>query len=148
MDVTKRHPEPDEIYEIGARVAAMTDEGRQRLAIHVGRIQALEARAAEAKGGEIAGGMACNMTAGPSAVQSMSYTPRGLTLENVENAFEYHSWDPGQQGSGTIIREALVAAAKAALREVPDCPDRSVGLRKLREARMDFNSAITHRGRF
>jgi hypothetical protein len=71
-----------------------------------------------------------------------------LTVENLRDCFEYHPWNEEQTKIGGIVREALMKAAEIALREIPDCPDRSVGLRKLREARMDFNSAITHRGRF
>jgi hypothetical protein len=73
---------------------------------------------------------------------------RGLTLDNVEDAFRYHAWHPGQVDRGNQVREALVSAAKVILRNVPEGPDRSVALRKLREVRMDANSAITHNGRF
>lgn len=79
--------------------------------------------------------------------QSRRHEP-GLTLENVEDAFRYHAWHPGQAELGNVVREALVAAAKAILRVVPTGPDRDAALRKLREARMDANSAITHNGRF
>lgn len=74
--------------------------------------------------------------------------PRGLTLENVEEAFTFQPWDGKQQQAGQIVREALVQAARTILRNVPDGPDRSVALRKLREVRMDCNSAITFDGRF
>jgi hypothetical protein len=43
---------------------------------------------------------------------------------------------------------ALVLAALAIVRHVPPSPDRSAALRKIREARMDCNSAITHRGKY
>lgn len=82
------------------------------------------------------------------SVGAGSSGPRGLTLDNVEDAFRYHPWNGIQREAGDQVREALIAAAKVALRIVPDGPDRSAGLRKLREARMDFNSAITHAGRF
>ena len=71
-----------------------------------------------------------------------------LSLENLQNCFDYHPWDEEQIKIGGLVRAALIKAAEIVLQEVPDCPDRTVGLRKLREARMDFNSAITHRGRF
>lgn len=71
-----------------------------------------------------------------------------LTVENVEDCFEYHPWDEDQTKAGTRVRTALTRAAVVILEEVPDCPDRSVALRKIREARMDANSAITHRGKF
>lgn len=85
------------------------------------------------------------MTAGAGIGQQVN---EGLTLENVENAFRYHPWNAYQVQCGDQVRDALVAAAKAILRNVPPGPDRSAALRKLREARMDANSAITHGGRF
>lgn len=71
-----------------------------------------------------------------------------ITLENVGDCFTYQAWNPDQVAAGEIVREALVAAARAILRAVPAGPDRSVAIRKLREARMDANSAITFGGRF
>lgn len=71
-----------------------------------------------------------------------------LSLDNVVDAFQYHPWDREQREAGTQVVDALIAAAKTILRVVPAGADRTVALRKLREARMDANSAITHRGRF
>jgi hypothetical protein len=71
-----------------------------------------------------------------------------LTVDNLHECFTYHPWEPEQEAIGAEIRMVLEEAARVALLSVPDCPDRSTGLRKLREARMDFNSAITHRGKF
>jgi hypothetical protein len=68
--------------------------------------------------------------------------------EELEAMFTYHEWNPVQRQAGIVVREALVAAAKAIVRNVPPGPDRSVAIRKLREARMDANSAITSGGRF
>ena len=76
------------------------------------------------------------------------FRPEPLALANVEDAFQYHPWSLHQKEAGDQVREALVMAAKVILRVVPPGPDRSVALRKLREARMDSNSAITHGGRF
>jgi hypothetical protein len=86
--------------------------------------------------------------AGAQWAGEASASMRGITLENVEEAFLYQPWGPRQTQAGTIVREALVQAAKAILRHVPEGPDRSVALRKLREVRMDCNSAITFDGRF
>jgi hypothetical protein len=71
-----------------------------------------------------------------------------LTLDNVEDAFTYHAWQPDQTAAGKQVVDALVTAAKVILNVVPPGPDRSVAIRKLRETRMDCNSAITHGGRF
>jgi len=86
-------------------------------------------------------------TAGERAAHA-ELRPEPLTLANVEDAFQYHPWSLHQEEAGDQVREALVMAAKVILRVVPPGPDRSVALRKLREARMDSNSAITHGGRF
>ncbi len=71
-----------------------------------------------------------------------------VTQLNLRDCFEYHPWDEEQTKIGGMVREALIEAADVILREVPECADRSTAIRKLREARMDANSAITHRGRF
>lgn len=89
-----------------------------------------------------------SILAGQTANTSTRGVPRGLTLDNVEDAFRYHPWHPGQADRGNQVREALVSAAKVILRNVPEGPDRSTALRKLREVRMDANSAITHNGQF
>jgi len=68
--------------------------------------------------------------------------------ETVDDMFEYHAWDADQQAKGKLIRETLAGAVKEIIRLVPPCPDRTVAIRKLREARMDCNSAITHGGKY
>jgi hypothetical protein len=49
----------------------------------------------------------------------------------IDDMFEYHKWAEEQVASGKHIREALAHAVK-----------------KIREARMDANSAITHGGKY
>lgn len=71
-----------------------------------------------------------------------------VTVENVEECFTFKPWDEEQVANGKLVVAALIAATKVIIENVPDCPDRTVAIRKLREARMDANSAITHRGRF
>jgi len=71
-----------------------------------------------------------------------------LNLDNLHDAFEYHKWDDEQTKIGTEVRAALEEAARVIIINVPECADRTVALRKIREARMDANSAITHRGKF
>lgn len=66
----------------------------------------------------------------------------------VDDAFQYHQWTPEQVASGQRVREALAQAVKVIIEEVPPSADRSVAIRKIREARMDANSAITHNGRY
>jgi hypothetical protein len=66
----------------------------------------------------------------------------------IEDAFEYHSWDDSKVAQGKSVRLALADAVKAIVANVPPCPDRTVAIRKIREARMDANSAITHDGKY
>jgi len=68
--------------------------------------------------------------------------------ESIKDAFEYHKWTDEQVAKGSSVRQALVDAVRAIVHNVPPCPDRSAAIRKLREARMDANSAITHHGRY
>lgn len=66
----------------------------------------------------------------------------------IDDAFEYHPWDQSKEGRGQAVREALADAVKTIVANVPPSPDRSAAIRKLREARMDCNSAITHDGKY
>lgn len=66
----------------------------------------------------------------------------------VDDIFTYHQWDKEKIEKGNTIRDILKEAYKIILIVVPDCPDRDAALRKLRECRMDCNSAITHQGKY
>lgn len=66
----------------------------------------------------------------------------------IDDAFEYHKWTPEQIEAGRDIREALATAVKTIVANAPPSADRSAAIRKIREARMDANSAITHAGRY
>lgn len=66
----------------------------------------------------------------------------------VEDMFVYHPWDDAKVTKGKAVREALAAAVRVIIANVPPGPDRTVAIRKIREARMDANSAITHNGRY
>lgn len=87
------------------------------------------------------------------ASSSAGYNPprrasERLTLDNVDAAFRYQSWNSDQVARGEQVREALVAAAKAILRTVPECPQRTRALNHLIDARMIANAAITFDGLF
>ena len=71
-----------------------------------------------------------------------------VTKEEVDDVFEYHKWTDDQVKLGVGVREVLGQAFKTIIELVPPCPDRTVALRKIREARMDCNSAITHHGKY
>lgn len=66
----------------------------------------------------------------------------------VDDAFTYHPWTDEQMTAGIAIREILATAAKVIIANAPPSPDRSAAIRKIREARMDANSAITHAGKY
>lgn len=71
-----------------------------------------------------------------------------ISEDEVKDVFDYHPWTPEQIAAGNVVRAALGAAFKAVIENVPPSPDRTVALRKIREARMDANSAITHAGKY
>ena len=71
-----------------------------------------------------------------------------FTPEVVDDMFVYHTWNNEDVEKGIKVREALASAVKVILTNVPEGPDRSVAIRKVREARMDANSAITHKGKY
>lgn len=89
-----------------------------------------------------------NLMAQAGAQQPVTQGAAGLTLANVEHAFTYQPWDPDQAVAGDIVREVLIAAAKAFLRVVPAGPSRTRALNNLIDARMLANQGITFRGRF
>lgn len=70
------------------------------------------------------------------------------TSKAVDDMFEYHPWSKDQVDAGAVVRRSLAEAVKAIIKWVPPCPDRTVAIRKIREARMDANSAITHGGKY
>lgn len=75
-------------------------------------------------------------------------TAISVTDEEINDIMDYHKWTEEQIKNGVAIRESLGAAMKIIINTVPPCPDRSIAIRKLREARMDCNSAITHSGKY
>ena len=68
--------------------------------------------------------------------------------KTVQEMFLYSPWNPEQVEKGRKVRNALEEAVLVIIENVPPSPDRSVAIRKLREARMDCNSAITHGGKY
>lgn len=71
-----------------------------------------------------------------------------ISDEQVADIFDYHPWTDEQVAAGKEVRAALGKAYQAVIRFAPPSPDRTVALRKIREARMDANSAITHNGSY
>lgn len=66
----------------------------------------------------------------------------------VKDVMDYHPWSEEQINAAAPVRAALSEALKAILKYVPPSADRSAAIRKLREVRMDCNSAITFNGRY
>jgi hypothetical protein len=66
----------------------------------------------------------------------------------IDDMFQYHPWDKEKERCGGMVRGVLIEAVRVIIAHVPPGPDRTVAIRKLREARMDCNSAITHGGKY
>lgn len=75
-------------------------------------------------------------------------TVTNISPEEIKKVMDYHPWDNPKIQKGNLVREVLGNAIKIIIENVPPSPDRSVAIRKLREARMDCNSAITHDGAY
>jgi hypothetical protein len=68
--------------------------------------------------------------------------------KEVDAMFVYQPWDAAMEAKGVAVRQALATAVKVIIASVPPSADRSAAIRKIREARMDCNSAITHGGKY
>ncbi len=68
--------------------------------------------------------------------------------KTIDDLFTYHPWNEEQTLKGVNIRNALAAVTRIIIANAPPSPDRSAAIRKIREARMDANSAITHGGKY
>jgi hypothetical protein len=82
----------------------------------------------------------------PDLSRAVALTPE--VEDEVDRLFLHIPWDVDQQAAGARIRIALAEAFKSIIKDVPPCPTRTVALRKIVEARMDCNSAITHKGQY
>ena len=73
---------------------------------------------------------------------------RAITAEQLAKVMDFHPWDDAKIEAGKKVRAAIGEALRVIIETVPPSPDRTVAIRKLREARMDCNSAITHNGEY
>lgn len=65
------------------------------------------------------------------------------TVEHqLQEWFTYHPPQGDQQERYVALREAAKVYAEAIVKHVPQCADRTVALRKVREANWTANSAI------
>lgn len=63
------------------------------------------------------------------------------------DSFGYHNPDPFQIENIATVRRTLKQAAHTLMLNVPDCADRTVAIRHLRDAMMSANAAIVLRGK-
>ena len=66
---------------------------------------------------------------------------------DIENVFTYHPPTPNQIPKYDEIRKAAKIFAKVIQDQVPEGPDKSVVMRKLREAVMTANAAVALEGK-
>lgn len=64
----------------------------------------------------------------------------------LDDLFTYHPWDEQQRLAGDNVRDALKAAYKAVLLNVPSSPTRTRALNGIVDIRMLANAAITFEG--
>lgn len=69
-----------------------------------------------------------------------------VTKDNVKEVFTYHAPSPEQVEKMERLRLKQIELAELALEVVPDCADKSVAMRNLREFRMNCNAAIVLNG--
>jgi len=69
-----------------------------------------------------------------------------ITLENLDQAFDYAPWNQEQQSVGAEYKNHLKEAARTLLVHVPRSPLRTRALNMLADVRMLGNAAITHEG--
>ena len=67
---------------------------------------------------------------------------------SINDLFDYHKWSPEQIAAGAPVVQSLKDCIRVIIEHVPPSPDRTVAIRKIREARMDLNSSITHGGKY
>ena len=86
--------------------------------------------------------------AAPTSTRATEVIECGDVEKAIDDAFTYHPWTEEQLAKGVEVRTALATAVKVIVANVPPSPDRTTAIRKIREARMDANSAITHGGKY
>lgn len=69
-----------------------------------------------------------------------------MNEQTIDEIFTYHQPKEGDPQKYTAIREAARDLAWVILTQCPPCADRTVALRKVREAVMDANASIALNG--
>jgi hypothetical protein len=81
-------------------------------------------------------------------IQPSTDDEENAVLDTLDNQYTYHPFSEAQTKAAHEVRDNLKSAAYAIIKNAPPSADRSAALRKLREARMDANSAIAHGGKY
>lgn len=68
--------------------------------------------------------------------------------EEIEQVMTYQKADEGQLAAFELLRKKIIDLGNEITLVCPDCSDRDVALRRLRDCRMWANSAIAHNGRY
>ena len=67
---------------------------------------------------------------------------------NVEDVFMYHAPEQGSEQAHLEVQEASVDLAKLIIEVCPSCPETTLAIRRLQEAKMWANAAIAHEGKY
>ena len=89
--------------------------------------------------------------ADPRMGESDQEEPRrrpGIYTNDLPEIFRYHPPTPNQEHAYHLVRDAARAFAFIIVTNVPNCPDRTAAIRKVREAVMTANAAIALGGRY
>lgn len=66
----------------------------------------------------------------------------------LQDLFAYHAPTPEMQPQFKLVAGACEMAARTIIQSVPRCPERTLAIRALLEARMQANAGIVSEGRF
>lgn len=66
----------------------------------------------------------------------------------IEDMMSYHKPEGGEPAQYETITKAAIAFAKVIVACTPKCPDQSVAIRAVREAKLWANSAIANKGKY
>jgi hypothetical protein len=72
---------------------------------------------------------------------SKNHPSNRVTLADLDNVFTYHD-DPAKIPKYIAVRAAAKELARIILENCPDCADRAVAIRQVREVAMTANAAI------
>jgi len=70
------------------------------------------------------------------------------TKEKAKDIMTYKPFNSFQKEASQKVAKSLEEALVVIMLYIPNYPDKSVAIRKLRKCRMDCNSAITHCGKY